>query len=85
MTKEERYAKAAEYFGKGDGHVTLTECPVCGYIDWNSTNLNEPIGFKVIPLESQCPRCVGVYNRAPELVNWVLGVVTKAQDDMSKI
>ena len=81
MTKAERHAKAAEHFGKDGGHVTLTECDVCGYIDWLSTATREPKGFAVVPLDRQCPRCTEVQWRAPEVANWVFAVIAKSQED----
>ena len=81
MTKAERHAKAAEHFGKDGGHVTLTECDVCGYIDWRSTATKEPKGFTVIPLSGQCPRCDEILRRAPEIANWVFAVIAKSQED----
>lgn len=75
MSRAERREKAAEYFGKSGGHVTLSECQTCGYLDWVSTATKEPNGFSVSPSYGSCPRCAIAFQRAPELVEWVLGAI----------
>lgn len=81
MTKAERHAKAAERYEKDGGHVTLTECDVCGYLEWVSTAPKEPKGFTVVLLDSDCPRCSEVLQRAPEVATWVFAVIAKNQED----
>jgi hypothetical protein len=62
------------------GHVSLCECPRCGFLEWGSTNGSKPNGYSVEPLD-QCQNCAEAFHRSPELVRWVLGVVSKAMRD----
>lgn len=84
MTKAERHAKAAEHFGKDGGHVTISECDVCGHLDWVSTATKAPKGFAVVPIGRQCPRCAEILQRAPEVANRVFAVIAKSQEDVAK-
>ncbi len=66
----------------------MSECGMCGLLTWRSTNkakLNavvyEPIGQHA---DDQCRRCFEALQRAPELVNWVSGVVAKLRLDIHR-
>lgn len=80
MTKEDRHQRAAKHFGKDGGHVTMTECEICGHLEWQSTATKEPDGFTVVPGNRPCARCSDVFYRAPEIASWVLAVVSKSKE-----
>jgi hypothetical protein len=83
LTKQERYQKAATHFSKGVGHVTIAECDVCGYLDWQSTDLKKPASYTVITqLLGSCPICTEVLKYSPHVMNWVLSVVNKMREDI---
>jgi hypothetical protein len=68
----------------------MTVCNVCGLEWWTFTRNKDAEGnalaSKVARLpqgspeasHQQCSRCVEAYQRSPELVAWILGVVRKA-------
>lgn len=85
LTKEQRYALAVACMNKrdGGGEVCLSECNVCGHIEWVSTDNSRAPGYVIHPIQSmQCHHCQDVIRRAPELAAWVFDVVAKAQRDV---
>jgi len=76
----------------GPGEVVMTVCRICGFEWWTCTHAKDGDGNaipdKVTRLAQasggdasnhHCSRCADVYQRAPEIVAWVLGVVRKAR------
>jgi hypothetical protein len=71
----------------GPGLVKYRECDICGWFAWTSTATAAPPGIEVtrfnprlshsLEYEKQCPRCQEAHARAPEVFNWMLGVVAR--------
>ena len=61
-------------------HITFDVCRLCGLAKWRCSSA-PGLGFGVavsdIPLE--CERCHDVSQRAPEIVRWVIGVLSYQQ------
>lgn len=79
--KEEMYQMAIKKHLPG--LVTLQECDICGYLDWSSTASREPDGYRIEPRHGGCRKCDEAAMRAPELAQWVMNVVIKAQRDLT--
>lgn len=63
--------------GRGGKHHFLC-CPLCGYLHWNMNETREADDV-VIDGElavDRCPRCADVFQRAPEIVRWVIAVLS---------
>jgi len=90
-----RYETAAAEYRKtsptGKGLVVLKECKTCGMLNFGSLTSGEQDAVHVEPLENarDCPRCMNVFNRAPEVYDWVmsalgttlLNIDTRLEDD----
>lgn len=60
------------------GEVHFSECCLCGRLVWTRT-CKEGSGYCIEPMSADdCPMCKEVFQRSPELANWVLNVVTHA-------
>ncbi len=81
MNKKQRYEEFAKHYAKDGGKVTLSECGICGHLEWVSTYTKEPPEVVVSPIMHRCPICAEAYSRSPEIVNWVLSVVLKSQEE----
>mgnify|MGYP003480732613 FL=1 len=55
MTKKQRYEEFAKHYAKDGGKVTLSECGICGHLEWSSTYTKEPQEVVVTPLIGRCP------------------------------
>jgi len=71
-----RYEAYIEQHHKGEGRVEISECLICGFLQWGST-IRDGSGYFVSELHS-CPKCVEAIQRAPELAVWVTNVVNQA-------
>lgn len=85
MKKNQRFEEFAKHYAKDGGKVIFSECGICGHLEWSSTYTKEPPEVVVTPLTHQCPKCAEAYSRSPEIVNWVLSVVLKSQEDAEEI
>ena len=81
---KERYEGFAAQYDK-DGHITISECSICGYLEWVSAATKEPKGYHVVQNVNNCPKCDEARYRGPELYVWVINVVAKAQKDVAKL
>ena len=81
-----RYEEFANYHRGRDttGHVFISECFLCGNLEWTATRTKEPIGYSVTPSEIPCGHCHEVRMRAPELVSWTLNVLSKFKQDLEE-
>lgn len=73
----ERYEAFAKAYASKGGHATISECPVCGFLEWQSTKLDAPTGYTVKPRDgwdAPCACCESVRRRAPEVYDWVVNV-----------
>jgi len=69
----------------GPGLVKYRECDLCGWLTWASTATSAPPGIEVTRFAPKlygeqcprCPRCQEAHARAPEVFNWMLGVVAR--------
>lgn len=74
---------------RADGYtVAFWVCEICGYAKWRSASCKGE-GFKVVvdngyPTQ-ECPWCLDVQSRAPEVFRWVLAVIfhRKERDESS--
>ncbi|HTE41721.1 MAG TPA: hypothetical protein VK629_12890 [Steroidobacteraceae bacterium] len=85
MPDNERYEQTARRYAK-DGEfqaITLQECGMCGYLEFVSAGKYPTFGYVIEPLET-CPKCREAHQRSPELHQWILNVVAKAQKDSKK-
>lgn len=64
----------------GPGHITMCECPMCGHLEYKSTDMKQPDGFTHTHDTSICKRCVHIAKQAPEFFDWVIAVVSKSKD-----
>lgn len=68
LVKTQHSHKGCHYF---------SACPTCGYLSWQTTHLNEPEDVVVsIDPYLDCARCAEVASRAPEVVKWVVAVIS---------
>ena len=64
----------------GPGNVQMRYCRLCGFMRWASTYGKEPddvtlIDFDNHGINSMCDRCIEVFQRAPEVCEFVAGVI----------
>lgn len=69
---------------KAGYRITFTVCRICGFARWVGS-VADGKGFSVaigsddeFSMEEDCPRCVTVFQRAPEVMKWVLAVIRHA-------
>jgi hypothetical protein len=83
MSRDERLSRFAASCGGSSGHKELSECQVCGHLEWQCTRTREPDGYSVSPREYGCPVCAEAFMRAPEVVQWVMAALSKVEEDMA--
>jgi hypothetical protein len=67
---------ASRHQHDGLGLVVLSECRLCGLVEWSSTYTKEPAGYRVEQRpESQCGQCRDARYRSPEAFDWVVNVL----------
>lgn len=59
-----------------EGHSYFSLCPTCGRPEWISTTTTEETGISATVSSMSCGACHEVNRRAPEVVEWVLRVLT---------
>ena len=83
---EEQIKKLAELLGHtGSRFNKYSVCPVCGHLQWLQGS-NEQFGENpcrahfIFASDSdyECEECVAVFRRAPEVVKWVVNVISFA-------
>jgi hypothetical protein len=58
------------------GKITFKECYMCGYLAYSSTDPKGIDTYKIINMDKgQCPKCMELAQRTPEVYDWVLQVL----------
>ena len=74
--KEQIRADLGRVAAKGEVHIEV--CPLCGSIDWNSTNVDRPDDV-VVDMEQyrepKCRPCNRMRHFHPEVFAWVVKVL----------
>jgi hypothetical protein len=76
----ERYIKTTRRIDSYKGH-SVRMCDVCGHMEWvsSSNDYNTVVLIwksEDIHFDRPCPSCLEAGQRAPELVQWFMGVMT---------
>jgi hypothetical protein len=69
---------------EGGYTICFKVCQTCGYASWSGSK-DSTKGFKVEAEElgqhdDPCSRCRAAYLRAPEVFNWVMGVMNHSEE-----
>lgn len=60
----------------GPGRVVMGHCIMCGRLQWQSTTKGAETAVQYNEIQGEsCERCTAVRMRAPEVFDWVVGVV----------
>ena len=61
----------------GPGAVTMRQCLLCGYLEWVCSARDKPseVCIEEMMMLGDCPRCTVVMQRAPEIYEWMCGIV----------
>lgn len=67
---------------QGKGHHQIGQCCLCGHLEWRATYTNKPDGYSLSTIQpSYCPKCQEVLQRSPEIMQWVVNVISHAFAD----
>jgi len=70
----------------GPGHIEMERCPLCGLMRFLCCRTAEPNGVSMREMFSvtSCSRCEEIHRRAPEIFEWIVGVVQYLRVDSIK-
>lgn len=63
----------------GKGRVEIVKCAMCGHLSVASVNNDgsDVVVLSEIAKPTDCPRCLTVFQRAPEVYDWALAVIAE--------
>lgn len=80
ITDESEYKRLAQLFHCQAGYKrhVIAECGVCGAGRWVSSSSEGAMEIEIVEGSLECLACAAIRMRAPEIYEWVLGVVQRA-------